>query len=444
MSQSWEVVFEEACKTSFQSLASGQSLNLNFSGEDSEFIRFNKSKVRQISSVEQATLELELHLGLKRASFTINLSRDLSLNQELLLTTLKKLQTEVAALPDDPFISPLQNMGQSRSISSGSLPSTDEFLDFISKTLVENDLAGIFIKGDTHRANANSLGQKHWFSSQSFVFDYSLYSAKERAIKGSYGGSHFKPSELKASIDDSLSALKVMDLEKIVLKPNKYRAYLAPAAVKEIVDMLRWHALSMGAYKRGDSPFTELIEGRKKLSPHFSLTEDYTLGLSPKFNERGEVFAETLPIIEKGELKNLFTSTSTEKEFSVKSNFAGEDEAHKSAVIGNGTLAREDILKELGTGLYLSNLHYLNWSDKTKGRLTGMTRFGCLWVENGKIVGPIKDLRFDDTLYHLFGDSVENLTNFADTAVENMTYGERHIGGTKTPGLLLSEMNFTL
>ena len=28
-----------------------------------------------------------------------------------------------------------------------------------------------------------------------------------------------------------------------------------------------------------------------------------------------------------------------------------------------GLLREQDVLKELGTGLYLSNLHYLNWSD---------------------------------------------------------------------------------
>ncbi len=235
-----------------------------------------------------------------------------------------------------------------------------------------------------------------------------------------------------------------MDLEKIVLSPNKYRAYLAPSALKEILDLLRWHALSTGAHKRGESPFTDLIEKRKSLSKLFTMTEDFSLGLAPKFNERGEVFADRMPIIEKGELINLFTSTSSEKEYGVKSNFSGDDESHKSAVIMTGNLDRSEILAKLGTGLYLSNLHYLNWSDKTKGRITGMTRFGCLWVENGKIMGPIKDLRFDETLFQILGDGVVDFTNFAETAVENMTYGERHIGGTRNPGLLLSEMNFTL
>lgn len=440
----WEVVFDEAAKFVFGKIGSDYALNLNFSAEDSEFIRLNKSKVRQISSVEQATLDLEIHFGQKKSSLGINLSRDLKQNEAMLSQAIQKLCDEVTQLPDDPFISPFQNMGTSRSVAEGSLPSTDEFLDFVGMTLSQNDLAGIFIKGATHRGNANSLGQKHWFSSQSFVFDYSLYSAKERAIKGSYGGSHFDPLELKNSIDDSLNALKVMDLEKIVLKPATYRAYLAPSALKEILDLLRWHALSTGAYKRGESPFTDLIEKRKTLSPRFSMSEDYFLGLSPKFNERGEVFADFMPIIEKGELKNLFTSNSTEKEYGTPSNFAGEEESHKSAVIMTGDLKRSEILEKLGTGLYISNLHYLNWSDKTKGRITGMTRFGCLWVENGKVVGPIKDLRFDETLFQIFGEAVEDFTAFAETAVENMTYCERHIGGTKNPGLLLNGMNFTL
>ena len=68
-----------------------------------------------------------------------------------------------------------------------------------------------------------------------------------------------------------------------------------------------------------------------------------------------------------------------------------------------GGLGREAIFKELGTGIYLSNLHYLNWSDSFEGRITGMTRYACLWVENGRIIGPIETMRWDDSIYRLFG-----------------------------------------
>ena len=52
-------------------------------------------------------------------------------------------------------------------------------------------------------------------------------------------------------------------------------------------------------------------------------------------------------------------------------------------------------MKKIDTGLYLGNLHYLNWSDNIGGRITGMTRYACFWVEDGEIVAPIENMRFE-------------------------------------------------
>ena len=151
-----------------------------------------------------------------------------------------------------------------------------------------------------------------------------------------------------------------------------------------------------------------------------------------------------LPLIEKGEFKNFLTSPRTANEYKVESNMAADWEGLRSPVIATGTLARDQILKELGTGLYLSDLHYLNWSDRETARLTGMTRYACFWVENGEIKSPIQDLRFDESYYNLFGDSLVDLTNFAEISPSTGSYFQRDVGGTKTPGILVSDFKFTL
>lgn len=109
-----------------------------------------------------------------------------------------------------------------------------------------------------------------------------------------------------------------------------------------------------------------------------------------------------------------------------------------------GTLRREDILKELGTGLYLSNLHYLNWSDRLNARITGMTRYACFWVENGEIVAPIEDLRFDESLYDCLGANLLNITDFEEVDPMVSTYESRAFGGKKVPGMLIKDFKFTL
>ena len=98
----------------------------------------------------------------------------------------------------------------------------------------------------------------------------------------------------------------------------------------------------------------------------------------------------------------------------------------------------------MGTGLYIGNLHYLNWSDPDNAGITGMTRYACFWVEDGEMVAPIRDLRFDDSLYRIFGSELEALTREAETRMNVDTYGRRSLGGGRIPGALVGRFRFTL
>jgi len=112
--------------------------------------------------------------------------------------------------------------------------------------------------------------------------------------------------------------------------------------------------------------------------------------------------------------------------------------------VSAGTLDEKDVLAALGTGLYLSNLHYLNWSDPVSARVTGMTRYACFWVENGVIAGPIKDLRWDESLYGALGSKLMALTSHTEIDPAVDTYYRRSLGGSRTPGALIEGFTFTL
>jgi predicted Zn-dependent protease len=184
--------------------------------------------------------------------------------------------------------------------------------------------------------------------------------------------------------------------------------------------------------------------GGTKLSPLFSLSEDFRSGLVPRFNERGEIAQEVLSIIDKGNLANTMVSSRTAKEYKVKSNNATGEESLRAPQMAIGTLSDEDVLQKLGTGLFLSNLHYLNWSDNIGGRITGLTRYACFWVENGEIVGPIETMRFDDTIYNLFGGELEAIGDNVKINPEVETYDGRQYGNITCPGMLVKSFELTL
>ncbi|MEB3338054.1 MAG: metallopeptidase TldD-related protein, partial [Leptolyngbyaceae bacterium] len=151
-----------------------------------------------------------------------------------------------------------------------------------------------------------------------------------------------------------------------------------------------------------------------------------------------------LPLIVQGALVNTLISSRTAKEYHKVANGAVESESLRSPEIKPGTLKADEILAALGTGLYLSNLHYLNWSDRPTGRITGMTRYACFWVEHGEIVAPIENLRFDDSLYRFWGDRLMALSNFQVFIPEVGTYGGREPGGMLVPGALVEDFTYTL
>jgi len=105
---------------------------------------------------------------------------------------------------------------------------------------------------------------------------------------------------------------------------------------------------------------------------------------------------------------------------------------------------KKDAYKDLGTGIYISSFNYLNWSDPAVARITGMTRHACMWVENGKPVCPIADLRWDESLYNMFGKNLLGITKETKLFANTSTYEERATGGCSLPCILVRDFNCTL
>lgn len=430
----------------FSHLKSSEELNLNLSAENSTFLRFNNALVRQNTAVDQAALGLTFQSHQRKVTYEMTLTGDPRMDEQSALALLLRARDEAQYLPKDSFLVPMENKGHSDNTHTGRLLSAPEAIEEINAAATGCDFAGFYTGGPTIRASVNSKGQKHWFSSESFFLDYSLYTknvdGENKAVKGVYADTHWDTEKFKVSLQNSKNQLSLLGRKSKVLTPGEYRVYLAPGAVAELTWMLSWNALNYGMMRKGDCAFTKLYEKEKSLSPLFSIRENFSMGLAPQFNHEGEMAPEILNLIEKGELKNMLVSSRAAKEYGVVSN--GAAHGLRAPEILPGTLAEAEALKALGTGLYLNNLHYLNWSDVSSARITGMTRYACFWVENGEIQGPIKDMRFDESLYRIFGSELEAVTKEQHVDPVVLTYGQREIGGGKVTGMLIKNMSFTL
>lgn len=439
-----ETTFTQLVEWVRNSLLPQEQFTLELVGERSHFMRFNRARVRQSGLVTDGELTLSLmdrqHVSFCQVPFTGVWEEDLP----SLKTALDALREELPQLPSDPYLVLPSAQDSSREIHVGQLLAAEDVADAILPMVTTHDFAGLYAGGLVVRAYADSCGTQHWFATHSFTLDYSLFTNDGQAVKGIAAGRDWLQDQVVAKLSESTQQLQRMSIPPKAIAPGQYRTYLAPAAVADLISLFSWGGVSEAALQRGDSSLGMLQRRERSLSPLFNLSENFRQGLVPRFNNLGEVAPTELPLISKGQLVNTLISSRTAKEYDKAPNGASSRERLRSPEVQAGSLLPEHILRELGTGLYLSNLHYLNWSDLPTGRVTGMTRYACFWVEGGEVVAPIENLRFDESLYQFFGDRLMALTHTQEMIPEVSSYGHRELGGTRVPGALVDGFTYTL
>jgi len=439
-----EDIFNHLSDQLFSHLKKDEHLIISFDGENSQFIRFNNASIRQTGCVDDATMELKYIANGRTCHGAFTVSGDQDIDIQRGEYEIDRMRMEAKEIPADPFLVMPKNAGSSHEVKNVSGLPFDNAVSALIPVMDGIDFVGIWVNGKMYRGNANSVGQRHWFETDSHCLDYSLVTPSHQMVKGCYAGGDWNQENYEEYVENSKSKLKIMNRKPIKVDTGEYKTWFEAAAVADFLGMFSWNGISEASLRQGCSGFGRMRHEDVRLSPKLSLAEDFSPGLCPKFNSEGEVSSDSLSLIENGELKNTLVSSRSAKEYNLDSNYAESGEYLRSPRMAPGNLSHSNVLKELDKGLYLSNIHYLNWSDNSGGRITGLTRYACFWVENGEIVAPIKTMRFDDSFYNFFGNQLLDVEDNLTVVPETSTYEKRSLGATTCPGILVNSFALTL
>ena len=414
------------------------------SAEESNFVRFNKNAVRQAGSVKQLVLTLSLIKNQRRAEVRISLAGVRENDEALVKLTLDTMRGDVADLPVDPYLLFNESVQSSEHIGASKLPSDADTLDQVMREGKGRDLVGLFASGVIYKGFANSLGQRNWHRVDNFNFEWCLYHAADKAVKNGYAGTHWDAATFQQKMAASSTQLDMLKRGPKALQPGQYRAYLAPAAVNEIVGLLSWGSFGIKSQRNKQSPLMKLEDGTMALNSAISLWENSIEGVAPGFQADGFLKTAEVALIKAGKHAGALISPRSAREFGIENNGANGAEAPEALDMAAGQLQQEQILKTLDTGLLIGNLHYLNYSDRATCRMTGMTRFATFWVEKGEIQAPLNVMRFDDSAYRLLGNNLLGLTVERDWILDSASYGERSTCSARLPGALVKDFALTL
>ena len=436
-------MFLELAEDAFGRLRGDEVLLANFSGEVSDFVRFNHARVRQPMSVRQAYLTLHLIDGRRHDRTTIAVSGNGD-DRAAIGAAISAMRADLPALPEDPYLLYSTEAGASQSERGGALPTPEQAIDTLTTAAAGLDLVGVLASGPVYRGFASSTGARHWHEVDSYLLDWSVYQSGDKAVKAAFAGQQWDAAEVARRIDATREQLPYLARGPRTIEPGAYRAYVSPAALDELLWMLSWGGVSAKAQRTQQSTIQQLVDGEASLSEQVTLREHIGGSLAPAFDEVGFTRPAVVDLVHAGRHAGSLVSPRTAQEYGIESNGANEGEAMQAMELAPGRLPRAEALRALDTGVYVGNFHYLNWSDRSAARITGMTRFATWWVERGEIVGPLSVMRFDDSLYRMLGSELEALDDEADWILNNGTYGGRSVETSRVPGALLRQLRLTL
>ncbi len=427
-----------------QGLHGSEILCASLSAECSDFVRLNHARVRQAGQVQQASMSLRLVQGRRHALAECNLSGDLQGDLDQLRALLAGLRERLPLLPEDPHLLIPTQPASSDSRGDDQLPPAAQALASVLAAAEGLDLVGLYAQGAVQQGFAGSTGQRHWYESHSFALDYCLYHQADKAVKSTYAGFAWSEAELHARMQAARERLAVLARPAKVIKPGGYRAYLAPAALSEVLGLLAWEAFGLRNQRTGSSPLLRLVLGQERLHAGVNLSENVAGGLAPRFSDEGFARPDRVPLVSAGRHAGALVSPRSAQEYGQPTNGASQPEIPSSLELAGGELRTEQLLEQLGEGIWVSDLWYTNFSHRVSCRITGMTRFATCWVEGGQVVAPLAVMRFDESLYRMLGEQLQGLTREQEFLPSTETYFRRSTDSMRLPGALVRDFNLTL
>ena len=439
-----QAAFQRLADDLMAGLTGDEVLLCSLHGEDSDFVRFSRGRIRQAGAVRQERLSLELIQGRRHAGATATLSGDHDVDLARLRAIVSGLRERLPMLPEDPYLSYATEARSTERHGDAAIPVADEAVDRIRSATDGFDLVGVYASGGIHAGFASSLGQRNWFDTQNFNFDWSFYHAGDKAVKTAYAGQAWDDDAFGRKVARASKQLDALKRAPHTIQPGRYRVYLTPAAIHDIVGLLAWGGFGLKALKTGQSPLVKLAAGEAELADAVSIVENTAEGFAPEFQGAGFLRPPSVSLVRGGRYAESLVSPRSAMEYGVATNGASAMETPESVDVAPGTLPDADVLQRLGTGIYVGNVWYLNYSERRGCRATGMTRFATFWVEDGEIGAPLEVMRFDESVYRMLGENLVGLTAERELVLDPGSYVKRATSSGRFPGALVEDLNFTL
>jgi len=372
----------------------------NLTGSDGGNVRYARNSVSTSGIVSQSQLVVASAYGKKLGIATINEFDDASLEKVV------RRSEELAQLaPENPeyvsFLGPQTYTESKTFVQSTASITPKQRSELVEASLkVAKDgkaVAAGFLEDTTgYAAMMNSKGLFAYNTSTNTNFSITVRTEDGKgsgyAIRG-----YNDVTKLDTKAATEVATKKaVSSAAAKAIEPGKYTVILEPAAVAVLLENI-FFGLDARQADEGRSflskPGGQTRLGEKLVDERVNIYSDPLNAELPTSPWSGDGRAqEKVTWIEKGVIKNLTWSRYWAEKKGVKA-VPGPD----AAIMDGGTKSLEELIKGTKKGILVTKLWYIRSVDPQTLLLTGLTRDGTFYIENGEIKYPIKNFRFNES-----------------------------------------------
>ncbi len=233
-----------------------------------------------------------------------------------------------------------------------------------------------------------------------------------------------------AAIAERAAAKAAHEAAPFDLDPGSYTVILEPAAVGEMLHFLMW-SLNARQADEGRSFLSQKGGGNRLGEPFFdpgvTITSDPGGALCPD----DPVGYEGVPRRRRVWVADGAVKTMTSSRFWAQKQGYEPVPSPARVVMSGGTVSIDDMIRDTQRGILVTRFWYTNFVDPRTLLITGLTRDGNFYIENGRIAGPARNLRFNESILAMLKNVVA------------MGPSVREAGGNAVPPMLVKDFNFS-
>ncbi|UAJ11198.1 TldD/PmbA family protein [Glacieibacterium megasporae] len=363
-------------------------------------VRFALNNVSTSGIVSNVDLSVEVAYGKRVGIATINEFDDAALER-----VVRRAEDLAKLAPENPEFVPAvekQTYKPTATFSPATAAITPDYraqvaADSIQPCKAEKLVAAGFLQdGQSFVAFANSKGNFGY--QQATNIDYTCTVRTDDGRGSGWVGRNVQDAKAFSAGSDIRTAMRKASAsaDAKAIEPGKYTVILEPAAAAGLLAFM-FRAFDARQADEGRSFLSKKGGGNKIGEQVFDRQVNFTAdpshpeALILPWDDDGQP-RERLPLVTDGKVSNLQYSRYWAQKQGKKAN----------ADIGNlvmagGTKSTAELIKTTAKGILVTRTWYIRMVDPQTVLLTGLTRDGTFYIENGQIKYPLKNFRFNES-----------------------------------------------